>query len=72
MLKVSIIIPVYNVEKYLRKCLNSIYFLDLSDKEVIIINDGSTDSSPDILNEYKNKYPDKTKKRIKVRQKLEM
>lgn len=61
MLKVSIIIPVYNVEKYLRKCLNSIYFLDLSDKEVIIINDGSTDSSPDILNEYKNKYPDKTK-----------
>lgn len=61
MLKVSIIIPVYNVEKYLEKCLSSIYSLNLEDKEVILINDGSTDSSIDILKKFKNKYPDKTK-----------
>ncbi len=60
-LKVSIIIPVYNVEKYLRKCLDSVYSLDLSSKEIVIINDGSTDSSLDILNFYKSKYPNKTK-----------
>ena len=61
MVDVSVIIPVYNVEKYLRECLNSVYSLDLSNKEIIIINDGSTDSSVDIVNEYKNKYNDKTK-----------
>lgn len=54
MSKVSIIIPVYNSEKYLRHCLDSITNQSFKDFEVIAINDGSTDSSLNILNEYKN------------------
>lgn len=50
--KVSIIIPVYNVEKYLRKCLDSIVNQTIKDIEIICINDGSTDNSLDILKEY--------------------
>jgi len=53
--KVSVIIPVYNVEKYLRECLDSVINQTLKDIEIICINDGSTDSSLDILNEYKKK-----------------
>lgn len=49
---VSIIIPVYNVEKYLRECLNSVIKQTLTQIEIICINDGSTDSSADILKEY--------------------
>ena len=61
MIDISIVIPVYNVEKYLRKCLDSVYSLNLDNKEVILVNDGSTDTSINILNEFKNKYPNKTK-----------
>lgn len=50
--KVSIIIPVYNVEKYLGQCLDSVVGQTLSDIEVICVNDGSSDNSLDILNEY--------------------
>lgn len=53
--KLSIVVPVYNVENYLRKCLDSILEQTLEDIEVICVNDGSTDSSPDILREYKEK-----------------
>ena len=53
--KVSIIIPVYNVEKFLPRCLNSLTNQTLKDIEIICINDGSTDNSPKILEEYKNK-----------------
>jgi len=53
----SIIIPVYNVEPYLRECLNSIFSQDLTDCEVIAVNDGSTDGSRATLQEYKEKYP---------------
>ena len=53
--KFSIIIPVYNVENYLRKCLDSIVAQTFNDFEVICINDGSTDNSLAILNEYANK-----------------
>ena len=55
--KVSIIIPVYNTEKYLRECLDSVLSQSLTDIEVICVNDGSTDSSLDILNEYAAKDP---------------
>lgn len=55
---VSIIIPVYNVEKYLRKCLDSVINQSIKSKEIIVVNDGSTDSSLSIINEYKAKYPD--------------
>ncbi|MGL5623932.1 glycosyltransferase family 2 protein [Cetobacterium sp.] len=52
MIKISIIIPVYNTEKYLRRCLNSIITQSLREIEIIVINDGSTDNSIQILNEY--------------------
>ena len=55
MIKVSIIIPVYNVEKYLRDCLDSIIHQTLQDIEIICINDGSTDGSLDVLREYEKK-----------------
>lgn len=55
-MKVSIIVPVYNASKYLRKCLDSLFQQSYSNIEVICINDGSTDNSLDILNEYKEKY----------------
>lgn len=51
--KISIITPVYNVEKYLDKCLKSILVQTFTDFEVICINDGSTDRSFEILNNYK-------------------
>ena len=52
MVKVSVIIPVYNVEKYLRECLSSVIHQTLDDIEIICVNDGSTDSSLRILSEY--------------------
>jgi len=57
MTKLSIVIPVYNVENYLRKCVDSVIYPELSDYEIIIVNDGSTDSSPQIAEEYVVKYP---------------
>lgn len=50
--KVSIIIPVYNVEEYLRECMESVVNQTLRDIEIVCINDGSTDDSLDILKEY--------------------
>ena len=59
--KVSIIIPVYNTEQYLRQCLDSVINQTLKDIEIIIINDNSTDNSLQIIQEYANKH-----KNIKV------
>lgn len=53
--KISIIIPVYNVEKYLPECLNSLVNQTFKDLEFICINDGSTDNSLEILNDYAKK-----------------
>ena len=50
--KVSVVIPVYNVEKYLAECLDSVVNQTLTDIEIICVNDGSTDNSLAILNEY--------------------
>ena len=47
--KVSIIVPVYNVEKYLERSLNSLINQTLKDIEIICVNDGSKDNSPKIL-----------------------
>lgn len=55
--KVSIVIPVYNVEKYLRQCLGSVVNQTLKEIEIICVDDGSTDSSPAILAEYAAKDP---------------
>ena len=52
---VSVIIPVYNVEKYLEKCLDSIINQTYKNLEIICINDGSTDSSLEILQKYAEK-----------------
>lgn len=57
--KVSIIVPVYNVEKYLSKCLDSLVDQTLKDIEIIIVNDGSPDHSQDIIDKYAKKYPKK-------------
>ena len=53
--RVSVIIPVYNVEKYLRECLDSIVNQTLREMEIICVDDGSTDGSPEILREYGEK-----------------
>lgn len=52
--KISIIIPVYNTEKFIKECLDSIINQTFKDIEIICINDGSTDNSLNILNEYKD------------------
>jgi len=55
MIKVSVIVPVYNVEKHLGKCLDSLLAQTLEEIEIIAVDDGSTDSSADILKEYQEK-----------------
>ena len=55
MVKVSVIVPVYNNEKFLDKCLSSLVKQSLKDIEIICVNDGSTDSSLDILKKYEKK-----------------
>lgn len=57
MKKVSIIVPVYNMEKYLKKCMDSLVNQTLKDIEIIAVNDGSTDNSLDILKKYEENYP---------------
>lgn len=59
--KVSVIVPVYNVEKYLTKSLDSLVNQTLEDIEIIVVNDGSTDNSKKIIEVYKEKYQDKIK-----------
>ena len=54
MVEISVIIPVYNVEEYLEECLDSIVNQSFKDIEIICVDDGSTDNSSDILNEYQN------------------
>lgn len=61
MFKISIIVPIYNVEKYLARCIDSILIQTFEDFELILVNDGSTDNSGKICEEYKCRD-----KRIKV------
>ena len=65
MIKVSIIVPVYNVEKYLDKCLKSLVNQTLKDIEIIVVNDGTKDNSQKIIDKYVNKYPKLVKSYIK-------
>jgi len=65
MKKVSIIVPVYNVEKYLAKCLDSLVNQTLEDVEIIVVDDGSKDNSKQIIDEFQTKYPDKIKSFVK-------
>ncbi|MCD7779530.1 MAG: glycosyltransferase, partial [Candidatus Gastranaerophilales bacterium] len=57
MAEISVIVPVYNVKRYLKECLDSIINQTFKDIEIICINDGSTDGSEKILKEYENKEP---------------
>ena len=61
MIKVSIIVPVYNTASYLRRCLNSLCEQTLKEIEIILVNDGSTDQSAEIMDAFKAKYPEKIK-----------
>ena len=61
MLKVSVVVPVYNSEKYIDRCIESLLHQSYSNIEIILVNDGSTDNSLNILKEYK-----RLDKRIKV------
>ena len=56
-ISISIIIPVYNVEKYLSECLNSVINQTMPFDEIIIVNDGSTDASSELCHTYKSKVP---------------
>ena len=57
--KVSIIVPFYNVEGYIEKCLDTLVNQTLKDIEIILVNDGSTDRSIEIVNKFLRRYPEK-------------
>lgn len=56
MLKVSIVVPVYNTEKYLERCVQSLLVQTLHEIEIILVDDGATDSSPQICDRYAQEY----------------
>lgn len=58
MSKLSVVIPIYNVEAFLVKCIESVLYPELPDYEIILVNDGSTDSSPVIAQSYAERYPE--------------
>lgn len=60
-MKLSIIVPVYNAEPFLRRCLDSLVNQSLDDYELILVNDGSTDSSAAILAEYRERFPERVR-----------
>ena len=57
--KVSVIVPIYNVEKYLEKCINSLLSQTLEDIQIILVNDGSKDNSGNIAKEYEQNNKDR-------------
>ena len=58
-MKISCIIPVYNVSRYLRKCVDSVLHQTYTDFEIILVNDCSTDNSAEICRQYQISYPNK-------------
>ena len=60
-IKVSIVVPIYNLEKYVPRCLDALVNQTLEDIEIICVNDGSKDSAGQIIEDYKKKYPNKVK-----------
>lgn len=60
-IKVSIVVPIYNLEKYIPRCLDALVNQTLEDIEILCVNDGSKDSAPQIIEDYKKRYPNKVK-----------
>ena len=56
-IKISIIVPIYNVEQYCQECFDSLLSQTLEDIEVLLVNDGTKDSSGEIAKRYSEKYP---------------
>ncbi len=63
--KISVIVPVYNVELYLEKCLNSLVNQTLKEIEILVVNDGSLDNSQSIIDDFASRYPEKIRPFIK-------
>ena len=59
MIKVSVVVPIFNVEEYLERCVKSLLNQTLDDIEIILVNDGSEDKSGEIAQDFSNKYPEK-------------
>lgn len=59
--KLSIVALIYNLEEYLPRCLDALVNQTLQEIEILCVDDGSTDSAPEIIEQYKKKYPDKIK-----------
>ena len=57
-MKFSVLIPVYNTEKYLNECIDSVIFQTYRDFEIILVDDGSTDESPSICDWYAKEFPE--------------
>lgn len=53
--KISVVVPVYNVQEYLNSCINSILAQTLSDIQIILVDDGSKDNSGEICDDYQKK-----------------
>ena len=60
-IKVSIVVPIYNLEKYVPRCMDALVNQTLEDIEIICVDDGSKDSAPQIIESYKEKYPNKVR-----------
>ena len=60
-MELSIIVPVYNAENYLPQCLDSLVALKMEDYEIVLVNDGSTDGSLTIMDDYAARYPERLK-----------
>ena len=61
MVKISIVVPVYNSENFLEKCVDSLINQTVESKEIVLVNDGSTDGSQGIIDRYVAEYPDMIK-----------
>ena len=59
--KVSIVVPIYNLEEFVPRCLDALVNQTLEDIEILCVNDGSKDSAPQIIEDYKSRYPNKVK-----------
>lgn len=60
-MKVSVIVPAYNTKDYMEECLDSILNQTIDEIEILVVDDGSTDGTTDIIKEYEKKYPEKIK-----------